>query len=504
MLVVLSVAPSEFDRAKQLLEWIRDLDGRMPKHRLVILGTFYLDMKELTELQRVANQAFSEVTLVKQNVPAEGGWPRRGNALFKATCDWIKATQSKAPAPWLWLECDCVPMRAGWLDALEQDYQSGGQAFMGTIYDMPFPHINGVMVYPHDPILIARWMFANPMIAWDLAEAKTVMARGYNTPLIHRSLKDPKTNTPHTFPKAEDLAVVRPEAVLFHGCKDGSLINTLRGREHLVEAPKAKDGLVGAAAKLVRRLVNGETYYHSGNLGDVVYALNAIRLAGGGGLTIGRQQSGTSPCSMPITDAQFEKFRPLLAVQPYLKSVGYAKTYPEDIVDLNRFRDDWNNGPLRKETGIHNLCQMHCHTLGVADKFRPYETWLTIPNPIRTGKIAIHRSARYHAQNFPWADVVKRYGDRLLFIGTAEEYSEFQREFGQVSFWRVKDLLELAQVIAGADAFIGNQSFPCSVALGYGQTVWQEAWFNKSADCLFERENFFTQRNRVEEFETWL
>lgn len=501
MFTVLSVAPPEFDRAKQLLEWIRDLDGMTP-HRLAILGTFHLDIKDMAELRRVAVQAFADVTMVKQQAANEGAWPRRGNALFKDTCAWIKANLKGEP--WLWLECDCVPMRAGWLDAIEKEYRECGKAFMGTIYERPFPHINGVMVYPNDPLLIARRMCANPSIAWDLAEAKTVMDRGYNTPLMHRSLAVPERNTCHTFNRESDLGRIRPEAVLFHGCKDGSLINLLRGRKHLIPAAeKPKPTVIEAAVRAVRRLVNGETYYHSGNLGDVVYGLNAIRLAGGGGLTIGRWQNGTSPCSMPITAEQFDKFKPLLAAQPYLKSVAYADKYPADIVDLNKFRDDWNNSPLRKETGIHSLCKMHCYTLGVYDKFRDSDMWVNVPNPIHTARIIIHRSARYHA-NFPWSEVVKRYGDRLLFVGMPDEHAEFQREFGRVSFWGVKDLLELARLVAGADAFIGNQSFPCAVALGFGQTVWQEAWYGKSADCLFERENFFTQRNRFEEFEKWL
>ena len=503
MFVVLSVAPPEFDRAKQLLEWVRDLDGATP-HKLAILGTFYLSVKEMSELRSVAVQSFSEVTMVKQQVAAEGAWPRRGNALFKSTCEWVKNNR-KDQGPWLWLECDCVPMRAGWLAAIEKEYRECGKSFMGTVYDRPFPHINGVMVYPHDPLLIARGIFANPAIAWDLAGAKVILANGYNSPLMHRALATPETNTCYTFNRESDLDRIRPEAVLFHGCKDGSLINFLRGRKHLIpDVPKPKPTVLESAVRMVRKLVNGETYYHSGNLGDVIYGLNAIRLAGGGGLTIGRWQNGTSPCSMPITEAQFDKFRPLLDVQPYLKSVAYAAGYPEYIMDLNKFRDDWNNGPLRKKTGINSLCKMHCYTLGVDDKFRDSDMWLSVPGPIHTNRIIIHRSARYHANNFPWADVVKRYGDQLLFVGMPDEHVEFQREFGKVSFWQAKNLLELAQLVVGADAFIGNQSFPCAVALGYGQTVWQEAWFNKSADCMFERENFFTQRNRFEEFEKWL
>jgi hypothetical protein len=281
-----------------------------------------------------------------------------------------------------------------------------------------------------------------------------------------------------------------------------SIVHTARAREfaakvrgEVVEAPPEPAKPI---VEIPKPAVARTAYYHSGNLGDVVYALPAIKLAGGGKLLLGPRQKNTSPCSNPIKGEAYESLAPLLAHQPYVNSTAFIDRYPgTDIAfDLNRFRNNWDDKTLRARINVHNLAAMHAYTLGVLEKFHPDQTWLTVPGVIKTNLFTVHRSSRYRSSDpdpFPWDTVIKHFKKRLLFVGLPSEHADFQKAFGvRIAFWSCTDFLELARVIAGSNGFIGNQSFPCSIALGCGQRVLQESW-PQSPDCLFPRKNFLTQ-----------
>lgn len=223
-----------------------------------------------------------------------------------------------------------------------------------------------------------------------------------------------------------------------------------------------------------------------------------MRAVGIKNLIIGPQQRNTSLCAVPIDKKQFDMLLPLLHCQDYLKNVTFSATYPTDARDMNHFRNFWNMQHIRQRHKIETLCQCHFYELGVLDQFDDKETWLTCPNPIQTGKIIVHRSPRYNAPSkgpeaFPWQEIVTKHAKDLIFVGLESEYDAFCRMFSaKIGFWRVRDFLELAQVIAGGRCFVGNQSFPLSIALGLGQTVYVEE-LPRSPDCRFYRDNYFGQ-----------
>lgn len=251
---------------------------------------------------------------------------------------------------------------------------------------------------------------------------------------------------------------------------------------------------------LLRRTGPGNAYYHSGNLGDLIYGLYAIQADGGGRLLMGDKIRNAKDFP-PTTRAQWEMLQPLLAVQPYLASVGWRDYYPagEIKVDMNVFRDWWLNWPLREWKGIHNLCQMQFYYLGIPHKFEPSDIWLDVPNHIETGRVVIHRSPRYQQSDEMWRELMIEFPDKLLFVGLQEEHAEFERQFGKVSFWKVADFLEMAQLIAGAVCFVGNQSFPMALAIGMGQAVYQET-YSRSPDCVFARTNFQSDKGGIKQW----
>ena len=80
-----------------------------------------------------------------------------------------------------------------------------------------------------------------------------------------------------------------------------------------------------------------------------------------------------------------------------------------------------------------------------------------------------------------------------LFVGTISEYDAFVQNTGcNIKYRPVKDFLELAGLIAGADLFLGNQSMALSIAMGLGKTSVVELHKIKPMqyrECFFPRTN---------------
>ena len=54
----------------------------------------------------------------------------------------------------------------------------------------------------------------------------------------------------------------------------------------------------------------------------------------------------------------------------------------------------------------------------------------------------------------------------MLFIGIESEYEDMKKSIPELKWHKTNTFLELTQAIAGCKLFIGNQSFPYSLAEG--------------------------------------
>lgn len=98
----------------------------------------------------------------------------------------------------------------------------------------------------------------------------------------------------------------------------------------------------------------------------------------------------------------------------------------------------------------------------VCDLSKP---WLKV-EPDRTfqDSIVVARSARYRNNAISYSFLGKY--RKVVFVGIEDEYIDFRQHVPQAEWVRVKDFLEMARIIAGSRLFIGNQSFPFSIAEG--------------------------------------
>jgi len=89
--------------------------------------------------------------------------------------------------------------------------------------------------------------------------------------------------------------------------------------------------------------------------------------------------------------------------------------------------------------------------------------WLKVePDKEMKDAIVLARSNRYQAPNIDYT-ILNRYSN-IHFVGVPDEYSEMKKLIPALKYRPVSNFLEMASVIAGSKLFIGNQSFPFSIA----------------------------------------
>jgi len=203
------------------------------------------------------------------------------------------------------------------------------------------------------------------------------------------------------------------------------------------------------------------TFLHSGHIGDIIASLPAVRAAGGGHLVITDNDDNVH---LKMEGRKYEAIRPLLVAQKYLHAVSFRNHTGGVTHDFRGFRRYWGTGTIP---------EYHAKAIGVDIS---YEKWLDVePLQSMRGRVVISRSPRYRNYNFPWKAILKRIGDRAIFIGVDDEPKAFMQETGiTLEQHKCYDCLDVARAIAGSDLFIGNQSSPFWMAAGLNHPCIQE------------------------------
>lgn len=211
-----------------------------------------------------------------------------------------------------------------------------------------------------------------------------------------------------------------------------------------------------------------EAYHfkHSGNAGDIIYSLPAtFALAGSSAIhyhLVLNAPGGYGKNPHPLGNVMLNEkmarmLQPLLLAQHGIASCPvYDAAQPIDF-DLDLIR----TYPFPLSRG--NIARWYFYIFAVnADLGKP---WLqATPDNGMSGHIVIARSQRYRSPNIHYG-FLKKYA-KTVFVGVEAEWQEMRQMLPQIEYRPVNDFLELAQIIAGSRLFIGNQSFPFSIAEG--------------------------------------
>lgn len=248
-----------------------------------------------------------------------------------------------------------------------------------------------------------------------------------------------------------------------------------------------------------------KTYKHSGTLGDLIYSLAIIPKLGTGEFKVALNniencvaQYGYRPDEVDpahrgrFTEQDFQWLKPLLERQNYItRATTWKQGDAETDVDLDKFR-----GVLFR--GFEgNYVEAYHRTFNLPFMMNDYDTpWLEA-DAIKTRPMIVSRTFRYRdpASDSVWTEMAVngRLQELGLFVGTPAEHQDFVSITGvDIPYHPVKDFLELANIVAGAELVMANQNFVYSLAMGLGkQTVMESIKIKPliNNECFFPRTN---------------
>jgi hypothetical protein len=146
-----------------------------------------------------------------------------------------------------------------------------------------------------------------------------------------------------------------------------------------------------------------------------------------------------------------------------------------------------------------NYVEAYHKAFNIPFSVKDYSTpWLEA-DPIETKPIVVSRTARYRSPA-PMSDEQHRSMAQSsdlehngIFVGTQAEHEDYVRVTKvNIPYRPVKDFLELARIVAGADLIVANQNFVYSLAIGLGRDTILETIKIKPLEyneCYFPRSN---------------
>lgn len=470
LLIVLPFCKADAKRAQSLLEWIGELGGCPENDLLIVSQSLTIEVSAPLPAFKSYKVIAPPFALKDESHPIGPNW------MFETTIKHLSRTN--ATTPFLWLEPDCVPMRKGWLQEIEAEYDEALKrkhsilTNIVTLGDPKYPAAipNGIAVYPPYAWKIYSGLQTNRKIAWDVQFAdRTFQLTHPSTRILSRmNHKLAPTfvhkRTPQSPKNTMTLADIPPSVALFHPSKDGTLIDLLRGK--------------------VRG--NRSVFYHSGDLGDVIYSLITTRELGGGEFLLGPDNRTNMSVREKMTAERAAVLMPLLEAQPYIHRAEFSEEMPAQVThDLNKMRLLMREQRLDLKKG-YNIARVYLEAFGL-DVKNDERPWLQVqPKPV--AEVIVNRSSRYHNRFFKWSRIVKEYRGKMAFVGLPSEHKAFCDKYGPIPRHPTKDLLEAAEVIAGAKLFVGNQSCCYAIAEGLKQQAILETCPEVS-NTIFHRAN---------------
>jgi len=209
------------------------------------------------------------------------------------------------------------------------------------------------------------------------------------------------------------------------------------------------------------------TFAHSGNAGDIIYALPSIkqicadknadatlfiRLNVSSNFTSEQHPLG----NVMMNQTMYDMLYPLLMNQPYIKNVIGVNNESTPIIDydLDKFRKDYRN------LSSGNIALWYGNSY---HELRPnlFEKSITV-EPIKNEMIIVNRTSRYNNLMIDYSILMDL--PDVYFVGTDKEFTQLSIHNPNIKHLKVKDFYEMSQYIAGCRLFIGGQSMAFAIA----------------------------------------
>lgn len=249
--------------------------------------------------------------------------------------------------------------------------------------------------------------------------------------------------------------------------KEWHELNRFKESEDKIRAAKDRSPILTVEKiKQVAQLEGRINCVHSGNAGDIIYALPTLRdLKKVTNVPVHLFLKLNEPSLLPshfnhplgkvrLNNEVADMLRPLLLAQPYVESCEIFRDQKIDI-RLDQFRDF----PLYQG----DIARWPSYTIGLRPDLT--ESWLrSKPNSDFEESIVVARSARYN-NLFADYSFLNDFSN-LIFVGVSSEYEAMRKFLPRIEWLKLNNFQELGECLSGCKFFIGNQSFPYSVAEG--------------------------------------
>jgi hypothetical protein len=236
------------------------------------------------------------------------------------------------------------------------------------------------------------------------------------------------------------------------------------------------------------------TVKHSGNIGDIIYALPTV-------MHLSKLRNEKiifylNPIDNRMSLMLANVVKPLLEHQPYINSVEIYNNQPVDY-DLDLFRSihvqSGNLGELHAKLFNYDFSILKEQSIFVDDSYDP---------KLPIYDIVLNRTERYNNPLFPWNNILEtEYKEHTkCFIGIRSEYDRFMKTFNFddnfIDYIQTDNYLQVAWLIKQSKIFIGNCSSPYAIAETMKHLSIQESctW---CLSCLYERQNAYYFTNQL-------
>ena len=372
MFVVFPICHKDVDIAEKLLKWAKHIEGKVEYPALIV----HDDLCDPIKVVSIANDYFSAVKVISYAhwKGREQKWPAPQNFQFQQTASYISANKPFGKDSWFWWEPDATPLKPGWLKILDDRYKEGGKPFMGhVVTGDPYGNgqslswMTGVGVYPFNmsgKSLRAMTTVEHP---WDVVGARDIMPQCQPANDLIQHVWERNGAPYHFIDRADAQAILQKDAVIFHRCKDGSLMDALN------EAPHYKDIVADIKVATSELIAKAKTYFTTpkttaivqlGRYGDIINALPAIRAFG--------QKRGQKQNVVVATEFA-DVLEGVSYVEPVLFNGGFEKL-PDAIGFASQKYNEiivsqvWGQGvDVRKECQHYNLDNWE--RLGMVDRW---------------------------------------------------------------------------------------------------------------------------------------
>jgi hypothetical protein len=233
-----------------------------------------------------------------------------------------------------------------------------------------------------------------------------------------------------------------------------------------------------------------KTFKHSGDLGDIIFGLPAMKAKGGGILyldpTGGEGQfEGLAIGSSGKTKLTKET---ILAAKEFLE----AQPYIDEVKLWEGEKVNYNLDEFRKHISFNNLTKSHLEAFSIPHDKADVK-WLKLPSMdtvLPEGKsFVVARNVRYQGNHAFWEQNAEMFKEKAVFVGSPFEHEVWEHIFGEgLEYLSTPTIMHLAQAINECKTFVGNQGLPHAIAEGFKKPMICEVDKTYPA-AVFKRED---------------